>query len=320
MRISRAVATASALLVTALVATGCVTVSGSTTPVEGLDARAAEAVLRDYDMRNNQARAGRDLALNTSVETGSLGVLDQASLRILSFTDPSGDRGKTPVQRGKPDFMIPRVVGWPKWFAVQATSSIANEKPQLLVFVKTSPDAGWQAAWGPVMKGPLPELARDADGYVEQVDANAPGLVAAPADVAPALSDYLADGKANAALFAPDDDTKELRRQRSDPIGTGFVRQTVDSVAEQFPPLALRTKDGGAIVLFALQHSIKLTVQPPRRLGDVDASTLSFLSRKPTKALTEHRLSEYVVTVPKAGDGQIRVVGRMYGLVGADGE
>ena len=320
MRISRAVATASALLVTALVATGCVTVNGSTTPVEGLDRRAAEAVLRDYDTRNNQSRANRDLALNTTLETGSLGVLDQASLRILAFTDPKGNRGRTPVQRGEPDFMIPRLVGWPKWFAVQTTSSIANGKPQLLVFVRAAPDAAWQAAWGPVMKGPLPELARDADGYVEQVDAKAPGLAAAPADVAPALADYLKDGRANADLFAPDADTKELRSLRSDPIGTGFVRQTVDSVAAQFPPLALRTKDGGAVVLFALQHSVKLTVQPPRRLGDVEASTLTFLSRKPTKSLTEHRLSQYAVAVPKAGAGQIRVLGRMYGLVGADGE
>ncbi|WP_406281714.1 hypothetical protein [Embleya sp. NBC_00896] len=319
MRISRAVATAAALLVTALVATGCVTVNGSTTPVEGLDKREAQAVLRDYDVQNGQAYANRDLALNARAESGSLGVLDQAALKILTATDPHGTRGKTPVLHERPDFLIPKVVGWPKWFAVQTTPNYTNAKPQLLVFVKANPDAPWQAAWGPTLQSPLPDVARDADGYVEQVSLTEAGLAAAPGELAPALADYLKDGKTRAELFAPNSYTAQLRKQREDPIGEGFVKQSVDSVAGQFPPLALRAKDGGAIVLFALQHSVKLTVQPPRRLGDVDPSTLSFLPGKPSTALTEHRLSEYVAIVPKAG-AQVQLVGWMYGLVGADGE
>ncbi|WP_406298764.1 hypothetical protein OG948_25965 [Embleya sp. NBC_00888] len=319
MRISRAVATAAALLVTALTATGCVAVHGSTTPVEALDRHEAGKVLHDYEVQNNQAYANRDLPLNARVETGSLGALDQAGLKILSFTDPRGNLGKAPIKHERPEFLIPKVIGWPKWFAVHSTPNFNNAKPQLLVFVKANPDAVWQAAWGPTLQSPLPELRRDADGYLEPVAPNAAGLAAAPGELAPALTEFLKDGKTRAELFGPDPYTAQLRKQREEPIGEGFVRQTVDGAANQFPPLALRTKDGGALVLFALQHSVKLTVQPPRRLGDVDPSTLTFLTGKPTRAVTEHRLSEYVAVVPKAG-GKVQLVGWMYGLVGADGE
>ncbi|MGC0416580.1 hypothetical protein [Embleya sp. AB8] len=319
MRISRAVAATAALLVTALAATGCVSVNGSGTPVEALDKRAAAKVLHDYEVRNNQAYANRDLPLNARVETGSLGALDQAGLRILSFTDPRGDLGKAPISHERPEFLIPKVIGWPKWFAVQSTPNFNNAKPQLLVFLRAGPDAVWQAAWGPTLQNPLPELKRDRDGYLAALPPTASGPAVAPGELAPALAEFLKDGRTRAELFGPDPYTAQLRKQRDDPIGEGFVRQTVDSAAGQFPALALRTKDGGALVLFALQHSIKLTVQPPRRLGDVDASTLAFLSGKPTRSVTEHRLSEYVAVVPKAG-GKVQLVGWMYGLVGADGE
>jgi hypothetical protein len=319
MRISRAVATVAALLVTALTATGCVAVNGSTASVEGVDKREAEAVLRDYDVRNNQAYANRDLALNALTETGPLGVLDQADLKIRAFTDPRGNRGKEPVLHERPEFLIPKIVGWPKWFAVQSTPNRQGAKQQLLMFVKAGPDGVWQAAWGPTLQSPLPELARDKDGFVEPVAPDATGLAASPRELAPALADYLKDGKTHAELFAPDAYTAQLRKQREDPIGEGFVRQSVDTAAEQFAPLTLRAKDGGAVVLFALQHSMRLTVQPPHRLGDVEPSTLTFLANKPTQALTEHRVSQYVALVPKAG-GRVQLTGWMYGLVGAEGE
>ncbi|MFI1578962.1 hypothetical protein [Embleya sp. NPDC020630] len=319
MRISRMPAAVAALLAIALAATGCVTVSGASTPVAALDKHEAAKVLHEYEVQNNQAYANRDLPLNARAETGSLGVLDQAGLRILAFTDPNGNLGRAPILHERPEFLIPKVIGWPKWFAVQNTPNFNNAKPQFLVFLRAGPDAVWQAAWGPTLQSELPKLKRDSSGYLEQVSPTATGLAASPGELAPVLSEFLKDGKTRAELFGPDPYTAQLRKQRDEPIGDGYVRQAVDSPAAQFPPLAVRTADGGALVLFALQHSIKLTVQPPRRLGDVDPSTLAFLTGKPSRSVTEHRLSEYVAVVPKAG-GKVQLVGWVYGLVGAEGE
>ncbi|MCF2533101.1 hypothetical protein [Yinghuangia soli] len=319
---ARQFATAATALALAAAATGCMTVDGEKARVPGLSKSEAAQVLVDFDARNNQVWATRDAELNALNETGSFGAIDTAALRIKNFTDPRQTKPSVPFTHDKPQFWIPRPVGWPKWFAVQNTPSYTNARTMLLVFTKENPDAPWKAAWGPSLRPgeSFPEPHRDAKGYVTAVPLDEAGLVAAPKDTAGVLTGYLADGKASADLLTPSAITQELRKPREEPVQDGFVRQFVDAPATQFPPLAIRTKDGGALVLLTATHSMKLTVQPPNTLGEVEAHQQAFLSRKPERSVTEHRLAEYAVVVPKAGQGRIKVVASASGVIGADGE
>ncbi|UGQ13936.1 hypothetical protein LO772_10245 [Yinghuangia sp. ASG 101] len=314
-----------AVLVAALLAfavTGCVTVDGEHTRVAPLDEHEAAQVLAEFDARNNEVYTHRDTDLNARIETGPVGAIDQASLRIMQFTDPQRTREIPEFTHDRPQFWIPRTIGWPKWFAVQNTPSYPNARAMLLVFTKQDPDAPWQAAWGPTLRPgeTFPEPYRDAKGHVVEVPADAADLVVAPQDTAGALTAYLTDGRASAGLFADEPTTTEQRRLREEPVQNGFVRQFIDTPAAHFPPLAIRTKGGGALVLFAVTHSMKLTVQPPNVLGEIEPEQQAFLAEPPKKSVTEHRLTGYAAVVPPAGDGQVRLVATMSGLIGAEGE
>lgn len=314
-----------AVLVAALLTfavTGCVTVDGEHTRVAPLDSREAARVLAEFDARNNEVYTKRDAALNARIETGPVGAIDQASLRIMQFTDPEHTRVIPEFTHDQPEFWIPRTIGWPKWFAVHNTPSYPNARPMLLVFTKQDPDAPWQAAWGPTLRPgeTFPEPHRDAKGYVVEVPADTPGLVVTPKDTAGALTAYLTDGQAWAGLFADGSSTTEQRKLREEPVQNGFVRQFIDTPAAHFPPLAIRTKDGGALVLFAVAHSMKLTVQPPNVLGAIEPEQQAFMAEVPKKSVTEHRLTGYAAVVPPVGKGQVRLVATMSGLIGAEGE
>jgi hypothetical protein len=279
-------------------------------------------VLAEFDARNTEVYAKRDAALNAAIETGVAGAIDQASLRIMQFSDPGMTRQIPAFTHDAAQFWIPRTIGWPKWFAVHNTPSYANAREMLLVFTKESPDAPWKAAWAPSLRGgeTFPEPYRDADGYVEALPADSPGLAVAPRDTAAALTGFLTAGKASAELFAPGPSTTDQRRLREEPVQNGFVRQFVDAPAGQYGPLAIRTADGGALVLFAVAHSMKLTVQPPYTLGDIEPAQQAFMAEKPKRSVTEHTLAGYAAVVPRAGKGLVRVVATMSGVVGAEGE
>jgi hypothetical protein len=307
------------LSATALTATGCVTVDGKHARIPGVDGREAAQVLADFDTKNNEVYAKRDVQLNARIESGSFGAIDQASLRILRFTDPRQAKAIPQFTHGQPQFWIPRPMGWPKWFAVLNTPTYANSRPMLLVFTKATPDAPWLASWGPTLKGadPFPEPYKDTDGYVESIPLDEAGYTMAPKDVPAAFTGYLSDGKS--ALFEPGPSTSDLRKVREDPVQPGFIRQLADAPAPQYPSLAIRMKDGSAMVLFAATQSTKITVQPPTPL-EFDASLQTFLTAKPKQSITEHRLAEYAAVVPRAGKGDVRVIASTSGVIGADGD
>lgn len=319
-RAARSAAAAATAAAIGISASACMTVDGARARVAPLDEREAAKVLAEFDARNNEVYAKRDPELNKTIEAGSFGAIDQGALKILQFSDPQRARPTPPVTHNNPQFWIPRPVGWPKWFAVQNTPSYAQNRTMLLVFVKSGPDAPWMASWGPSAKPgePLPEPYRDGTGHVEQVALDAPGLAVQPDRAALEFTGYLADGKST--LFAPGTQTSEARKTREGAVQDGFVRQFADMPTTQYRPLAIRLRDGGALVLFAVTHSMKLTMQPPNTLGELDPSQGAFVTGKPTRSVTEQRLAEYAVAVPPVGGGQVRVVATASGVVGADGE
>lgn len=321
-RTGRSVSLLISALLLALLGTGCVTVDGENARVAPLDDDEAARVLADFDARNNDVYATRDLDLNARIETGTIGAIDQASLKVLRFSDPRMERRIPVFTHEQPVYWIPRTVGWPKWFAVHNTPSYANARAMLLVFTKQAPDAPWQAAWGPTLRPgeTFPEPQRDAKGHVREVPADAAGLAVAPRDAAGALTGFLTDGRSSAELFAAGPVTTDQRRLREEPVQNGYVRQFVDAPAGRFAPLAIRMQDGGALVLFAVTHSMKLTIQPPNVLGDVPPTQQAFLAEKPKRSVTEHTLAAYAAVVPPAGAGQVRLVASMSGVVGAEGE
>ncbi|MDI2128599.1 hypothetical protein [Yinghuangia seranimata] len=310
------------VLVFALLATtGCVTVDGKHAKVAPLGKAEAARVLADFDARNNEAFGKRDANVNAAIETGSFGAIDQAALHIADFTDPRRTRQYQPFTHAQPEFWIPATVGWPKWFAARNTPSYPKAHNQLLVFTKAGPDAPWMAAWGATLASEtdtFPEPMRDGKGHVEALPLDAGGYSVGPKDLAGTFTKYLADGKTSADLITANTIVTKLRQTREEPVQDGFIRQVVDSPAQQYPPLAIRLKDGSALVLFAVTHSTKVTV--PGTLGDLDGNVQAFLAKKPKQTYTKHELASYAAVVPPTGKGQVQVIGVMSGVIGADGD
>ena len=135
---------------------------------------------------------------------------------------------------------------------------------------------------------------------------------------------YLQQGDKGSAIFAPGDDTTTLRQLRSTRYAPTpqVVTQFADEAADpaQYPPVALRLKDGGALVFFTSHHQMKQTVaKPPLTITDPDIKALMTGTRN--TSITLVRIAEQAVRVPAASATGTKVVflNRIEGLVTAQG-
>jgi hypothetical protein len=99
---------------------------------------------------------------------------------------------------------------------------------------------------------------------------------------------------------------------------TLYADQTAN--ADTFAPVALRTKDGGALVFFSTRHTEKTTY----RTGltpTVNQFVKALMTGTAKHAVTLGRVSEQMVTVPARADGgKVTFLSRLVGLVAAKGD
>jgi hypothetical protein len=317
-----------ALLAPAL--TGCVTVHGERALVPAAPGSGARAALARFVRINNAASKAYDAKLIDEVETGPLGAVDHAGLTVRHREHPQGATDFTPLKLRHARFLVPRLRGWPRWFAVEAESNRAGARHWLLVFQRGAYAGGgrnavWRASYIAVLTpGELPKLARDSAGHVEAVPAGADGLAVKPGQLAAAYAAYLQDGPKAAApvAFAAGPDTTGERAARAGKARTAdsvtqFADQAAPAAAD--PPMALRTADGGALVFFATLDQTRITLRSGTK-ASVDQDTRELMTGTLTSALTLSRESGQVAVVPAAGKGAVRVLDRNLGLVAAKAE
>ncbi|WP_031085893.1 hypothetical protein [Streptomyces sp. NRRL WC-3549] len=326
-RLAAGLATATAL---SMGASGCVTVHGELKVLPGATEAEAAQALADFTDAYNKADKAYDPALDADRVTGSLGAINQAGLKARHASAPEGNAAHEPLELTDADFVIPKKVGWPRWFLADTDSNRDEDGGELdnrwlLVFVRTGPEAPWKAAYlATLSPSKVPEFRKDADGWAEPVASDRADEVLAtePAKLSRTYTGYLEKGAPD--VFAPGPTTSGWREAREKTVRAGFSYQYVDQPLDggAFAPLGLMTKDGGALVFFSSKHFERQTAAKGLR-PTVTPDVQALLTGEVKSTLTKERVSSQLVYVPGRGDGEaagkVTVLNRLPGLVAAEG-
>ncbi len=267
----------------------------------------ASQAFNTYVATTAKALATDDGALALSVVTGAQQAIVSAELKMDGAHSASGDSGTysgtlnltlQPATYGTPTFYLPEPTGYPRFFVADVTRAIKGSNPakgavasvggaevpvdgQALMLFEQSTAAGpWQLA--SVSQFPsgmtLPRLATDKNGYIPQVPLTSTDLLAQPDATGPLQAAVVDDGPASAAAkaVAAGPLTTAIYQGARDRSGTGLQVPSGDIYqwdmeGTTYPAFALRTADGGALVLYAMY--INSTVAVPGYINKADPIT-----------------------------------------------
>jgi hypothetical protein len=241
------------------------TASTAPKPVPALSAAQARDVITRYSKINNEANADRSRRLLDTVEDGPL-----YAMSVSDYTEteglPAADR--KPYEPWSYDIAsaklyIPRLdAGQDRWFAAALSSQKGKAPSRLAVFAERPQHKRWEmVSVVDLNSQKLPDVALDRDGYATAVAANDNNHLAADADLLrAAVLDNFATGGTNTGtkVFAP---TKASKQQIEvhDETGTRFGDQGTTVFAgttnRYQDAYALKTNDGGALILFSHMHT-----------------------------------------------------------------
>ncbi|WMD05584.1 hypothetical protein [Streptomyces sp. FXY-T5] len=234
-------------------------------PVPALSAAQARDVITRYSEINNEANAERDRRLLDTVEDGPL-----YAMSLSDYTETEGlpAKDRKPYKAWSYDITsaklyIPRLAdGQEGWFAAALSSEKGKAPSRLAVFAERPQHERWEmVSVVDLDSQKLPDVALDREGYATAMAANDNKHLAADTDVLrTAVLDNFATGGTNSGskVFAP---TKASKQQIKvhDETGTRFGNQgtTVFDGADNRhnDAYALKTADGGALILFSHTHT-----------------------------------------------------------------
>jgi hypothetical protein len=310
---------------------GCVTVHGERALIPSVRAAEASKVLANFAAQNNKATKAYDEQDIASIEAGPLGDIDRAGVRAKHANNPRGNPAYSPLAFSDQKFLIPEQRGWPKFFVAEAKTNRSGDSRWLLAFRRGSSGQPWKADFlGVAAPAQLPDFAVDKHGYAQPVPLAGTDLPVQPGQLSAQYADYLDAPKATGD-FADGPWTSGLRTAHEKNQQTA---STVSQYADQadtdgdFTPIALRTKDGGAVVFFGSRHQSKSTFRPGGLRLDKDTQALT--TGTPKTSITLTQVAQEMVTVPPAsgagskgaskdGAGQVVFISRLVGLVSAKG-
>jgi hypothetical protein len=332
MRLRSRLSTTTAGLVTAwaLTATlsGCMTVHGEEAIVPATTEEDAARALERFTEVYNEARATNDGELISTVETGGLAAIDSAGLRAranVAQEEQAGQEEVEPLELSDTRFLIPEQAGWPKFFVVETASSL-TESRWLMVFTRDAVDAEWSASYLSLLDpARMPELAVE-DGHLVDIPLAGPeadretGLAVEPAELSAAYAEYLDDGQGPFTEGPYTTETLARRDEANDSAAYLIRYLDEEAPAEAFPTVALRTADGGALVLFTTVHHEEITMAEGETpvLDPLTRALLEGEEDTPRK-VTLDRVAIQAALVPD-GEGDVTLLTQMGGLTAAVGE
>lgn len=314
-RRARRTAGLAAVLLLSAAASGCVTVDGRTALIPSVTKAAARAAVARFVRTGNEANTRLDPSLNPRVESGALLAVDGSFIRQSHALSPAGNPRYDPLTFSDTHYLIPRQVGWPKWFAVDTATN--RSARWILLFTHDSPAQPWTASYLVPVGGPGPSPATDSQGYAVPEPLAGTRLAVQPGEVAARYAAYLHSG-AGAAAFAPGPSTTKVRADRVAALRpvNGSVSEFADEAgAKRYAPVALRLRDGGALVFFTTQYQWKSTTAGTLR---VLPGVTAMLTSPVHSSVTQYDVSEQAALLPPSG-GPIRVLGQITQLVDAKG-
>ncbi|MFE0377978.1 hypothetical protein ACFW1M_20875 [Streptomyces inhibens] len=265
----------------------------------------------------NKANRQLDPKLNPSFEAGALLAIDQAGIKAAHALRPQGNPSFPALTFKDAHFTVPKQAGWPKFFIADAVSNRKNASGQntrwFLVFSRDGINQKWRAVYLATFAGnKAPELKTDQDGFAEAVPADASsGLTVAPGKLSGAYADYLNTGKGS--TFASGRETDGWRARRARDANQPGARIQWEDTASGYPPVALRTADGGALVFFSTLYHQQKTVSTGLTIT-VPAGLQGLLEGPPKKTnkMAFTTVSGQAVTVPaKSSGGKVTVLNRI---------
>ncbi|MGH3241456.1 MAG: hypothetical protein ACRDNL_13845 [Spirillospora sp.] len=309
-RTTAAVSLSTSCLLIATMSAGC---SGDTssakadkrTATPALSHAQAQQVLASYTVGAN--RVGRRLngkALPT-IEADPQLSMDDASLKLRRAI-----RQRAPkVAFTSTAFYIPRLTGYPHWFAAGAVTGRGKRALRhALLFTQARAGAPWLLTADPYSSADsLGRVALDPDGYATPVAPDdKDGLAVAPGKLPQAHAALLTGGPGapNASVLADGAQTSEtykaLKNGEKTLAGRG-VTLSSKFAPSRYRVFALRTKDRGALVWYVLKQNEAYSSSQRGRLtvgGDL-------LGLAPAKAVRTRMdttvLVQYLATVPPKG-------------------
>jgi len=298
-------------------------------PRPAVHTSAVGGIVDRYVQASNAASASRSVRLLRAAEVDSSLAIDTAIYRADRVLDPS-DRSKAkPFGYRQEATFVPRLAGYPRWFAVQARPSFPQAGSALLVFVQRHASQPWlQAALIDIGSGnTMPELAYDSHGnaIAVPVDDQA-GLLAAPSAVAAAQADYLTSGKrpdSDPWLGADTWSTELIDAARTDVKQLSFATVTNRYRPASQPMYALRTADGGAVVAYVMKRSFDAKLESVGSVWRLAGMYAALAGTDALRARTLHVewLYQWLVHVPPTGNesAEVRVIGRSGGVTEVSG-
>ncbi|WP_327352840.1 hypothetical protein [Streptomyces sp. NBC_01304] len=225
----------------------------------------ARAVISNYSKINNEASAQRDQTLLDTVEDGPM-----YAMSVSDYTETEGlpKADRKPYKPWSYDtssakLYIPRfTTGQNRWFAAALSGEKGKDPSRIAVFAEQPKDKRWELVSVVDLAGTtLPDVALDKDGYATAVAASGNKQLAADASLLrTAVLDNFATGGTNTGtkVFDPtrasqqqikvhDETTRKFGK-----LGTTVFAGGTNRFKDAY---ALKTSDGGALVLFAHTHT-----------------------------------------------------------------
>ncbi|WP_164555733.1 MULTISPECIES: hypothetical protein [unclassified Streptomyces] len=318
-RLGTGVLTAASLTALSLTASGCVVVHGEREVLPSATRAEAAKALEEFTAAYNAADKAYDSSLDADHTTGALADIDTARLKAGRTNNPKGNPRHQPLELTDAKFTIPAKAGWPRWFLADAAGNKGGKTRWLLVFTRDAVDEPWEAAYVTlVAPEDIPEFKTDGDGWAEAVPANASDVAVPPGELSKDYATFLGDGGKAFADGPHTSGWREAREKKAE--RPGLARQYIDEplTSGDYAPLALRTKDGGALVFFATRHFEKQTAAEGASVPTPNKDVLALTSGEIRQSLTMEFVSSEVALDPAAG--AVEVLGRVQGLTSAKGE
>jgi hypothetical protein len=340
-------------LTAALAAAGCTstpaatsagTKAGSTTP-EVTTAQAGQ-VFASYVAVADRAASSGDASLALSNVTGVQKLTITTQLKAAK----SGTGALARYSYGTPAFALPRQGGYPRWFIVSVTRSLVGRPGSpggtaglslvatgqvLMVFLQGSATAPWLLSSTSQLPAgvSVPSLATDSAGYVATVPLNSGAQLARPDATGPLQAAVVDDGPASPAtkVVAAGNLTTGIyaaaRAAMTPPAGDLYHWELEGTHYANF---ALRTADGGALVLYEMYLDSAVEVPAILNKGVVKTGPpitvpgyLAFLLTQgqpvPRLHLDIQQLLSFAAVDPPAGTGstaaKIQVIAIGGGLI-----
>ncbi|MFC9547566.1 hypothetical protein ACF1DW_02215 [Streptomyces sp. NPDC014603] len=320
---NRSVLLAASVTVLSMTAGGCVVVHGEREVRPATTADEAAKALQDFTTAYNRADKAYDGSLDAEYTTGALADIDAARLKAGRTNNPQGNPRHTPLELSDARFTIPKKAGWPRWFVADAAGNKGGQNRWLLVFTRDGVDDTWEAAYLTLVPpDAVPEFKTDADGWAEPVPANSTDLAVPPGELGRTYATYLKDG---GDAFEEGPHTSGWRAVRSKQSARpGLATQYIDESVTNgdYAPLALRTRDGGALVFFTTRHFEKQTAAAGTSVPTPNKDVLALTTGDIGQSLTMEFLSNGAALTPASGAASdaVRILGRTQGLTSAKGE